>query len=153
MNNSLLKWDPFKEWNEMQKRLSGLHPAGGAEGAASASLTNLTNADWQPAVDISEDDTEYLITADLPEVKKDEVHVGVENGVLTIEGERRSEAEQKDEKKKFHRIERSYGRYVRTFRLPEDVHGEKISAEFKDGVLRVHLPKGAEKSRKRIDIS
>ena len=90
-------------------------------------------------VDISEDDKEYLLKADLPEMKKEDVKVTVENDVLSISGERKSEKEQK--KKKYHRIERSYGTFLRTFTLPEDTDGKKIAAEFKDGVLKVRLPK------------
>ena len=87
-------WSPFKELNEIQSRLSSLlgRDTGGAELAA--------KADWAPAVDISEDDNEYFITADLPEVSKEDVNVTVEDGVLTLSGERRHESEEKDEKKK-----------------------------------------------------
>ena len=155
--NPLLEWNPFRELDEFRKRLStSLTQRGNGSRLSEASGDHLSlqTADWQPAVDVSEDDKEYLITADLPEVKKEEVEVGVENGVLTISGERKHEVEEKDEKKKFHRIERSYGRYVRTITLPEDVDGEKIGADFENGVLRVHLPKGAEKaSKKQINIT
>ena len=149
MKNAISKWNPFNELNDLHKRLSTLLTDGGS-GLAEA--TELKNADWQPAVDISEDENEYLVTADLPEVKKEEVQVGVENGVLTIAGERKSEIDEKDEKKKFHRIERHFGRYVRTFRLPEDVDDQKIQAKFENGVLRVHLPKGADTPSRKIKV-
>jgi HSP20 family protein len=101
-------------------------------------------------VDITEDEKEYLIKAELPEVKKEDVKVTVENGVLTMTGERKFEKEQKD--KKYHRIERSYGSFMRSFSLPEAAAGDKVSAEFKDGVLKVHLPKSPEAKPKSIDV-
>ena len=152
MSTSLSNWTPFSELSDLQKRLSSILSGSQGEADSAEGHTNLMKADWQPACDISEDDQEYLVTADLPEVKKDEVQIGVENGVLTITGERKKEVEEKDEKKKYHRIERSYGRYVRTFRLPEDVDEEKIAAEFENGVLRVHLPKGAQAASRKIKV-
>ena len=127
MNTTSQNWNPFKELNELQDRLATIVDCGGADiGSSSEGLTSMTRADWQRAADISEDDGGYLVSADLPEVKKNEVQVGVENGILAITCGRRSEAENKDEKKKFHRIERNYsnGIDVRTFRLPDDVESE-----------------------------
>ena len=96
-------------------------------------------ADWSPLVDITEVDHEYLFKADLPEMKKDDVKVTIENGILYISGERRAEKEEK--KRKFHRLERFFGTFERTFTVPEDADATKIRAEFRDGVLQVHLPK------------
>ena len=107
-------------------------------------------ADWSPQVDITEDDKEYLIKADLPEMKKDEIKVNVENGVLSVSGERKTEKEEKN--KKFHRIERSYGSFMRSFTLPEDADGTKVAAEFKEGVLKVHLPKSPVAKPKAIEV-
>jgi HSP20 family protein len=105
--------------------------------------------DWSLLVDISEDDHEYLFKADLPEMKKDDVKVTIENGILYISGERRAKTEGK--KKKFHRLERFFGYFERTFTVPKDVDATKIMAEFHDGVLHVHLPKrpcrGQERSK------
>ena len=94
--------------------------------------------EWAPLVDISEDDKEYLIKAELPEVKKEDVKVTAEEGTLTIMGERKFEKEEKG--RKYHRVERAYGSFGRTFSLPDDASPGKVSAEFKDGVLKVHLP-------------
>jgi len=111
---------------------------------------NLTVADWMPTVDISETEGEYLIKAELPEVRKEDVKVTVENGVLTLQGERRQE---KDEKgKRFHRVERSYGSFVRSFSLPESVDDGAVKAEYKDGVLNLHLPKSEKVKPKAIDV-
>src|SRR5678815_747729 len=107
-------------------------------------------ADWTPVVDIEETEKFYLVKAELPEIPKEYVKVTVENGVLTIEGERKQEKEEKG--KKFHRIERSYGTFLRTFAVPENADAMKISAEFKDGVLRVFLPKTEKAQTKAIEV-
>jgi HSP20 family protein len=101
-------------------------------------------------MDVQETDQEYLVKADLPEVKKEDVKVDVQEGVLTIEGERKQEKEEKN--KKFHRIERSYGKFVRRLAMPGDVDAAKAAAEFKDGVLQVHLPKSPTSKPRTIDV-
>jgi HSP20 family protein len=101
-------------------------------------IHSLAVADWSPEVDISEDDQGYLLKADLPEMKKDDVRVTLEDGILSVSGERKCQKE--DQKKKFHRIERSFGTFRRSFTLPEDADSTKVTAEFRDGVLKVHLP-------------
>ena len=93
------------------------------------------------SVDVVEDDKEFLIKAELPEMKREDVKVSVEDGVLTVSGERKFEKE--DKSKKYHRIEREYGSFVRSFTLPAGTSGEKVTADFKDGVLKVHLPNDA----------
>ena len=144
---ALVRWDPFRELEDMSERLNRVftRPAlrnGGKE--------MLTVADWIPTVDISETDGEYLIKAELPEVKKEDVKVTVEDGVLTLHGERRQEKEEKG--KKFHRVERSYGSFVRSFTLPESVDESGVKAEFKDGVLNLHLPKTEKVKPKSIEV-
>jgi HSP20 family protein len=110
----------------------------------------MATAQWAPLVDIIEDEREYLIKAELPEVKKEDVSVKVENGVLTIAGERRSEKEEKGQR--FHRVERSYGRFERSFTVPEDAAGEHVTAEYKDGVLKVRVPKDEKAKPKAITV-
>ena len=142
------RWDPFKEMEEMQERMGrafGLKPHRGNGGYELLSVS-----EWAPLVDITEDDKEYLIKAELPEVKREDVHVSVDNGILTITGERRYENEEKGQKQ--HRIERSYGRFERSFTLPNEADGTKVNAEFKEGVLKVHLPKNAQAKPRSIDI-
>jgi HSP20 family protein len=107
-------------------------------------------AEWAPVVDIEETGAEYLVKAELPEVEKKDVKVTVENGMLTIQGERKQEKEENG--KKFHRIERSYGTFLRTFTVPEEVDAMKVAADFKDGVLRVHLPKSEKPRTKAIEV-
>src|SRR5690242_4462523 len=113
--NTIVRWDPFKEMEELQNRfakLFGLNPPRLGNGGKEL----MTITEWSPSVDIIEDEKEYLVKADLPEVKKEDVKVTVESGVLTITGERKFEKEEKD--KKFHRLERSYGNFLRSFTLP-----------------------------------
>lgn len=142
-------WDPLRDWGDLENRLEKFfgRPALAGNGGAKEAMTV---AQWAPAVDITEDDKEYLVKAELPEMKKEEVKVLVENGVLTISGERKFEKEEKN--KKYHRIERSYGSFVRSFTLPETVSAEKVSADFKDGLLTVHLPKDEKAKPKSIEV-
>ena len=139
-------WDPIREMEEMQNRLFGRRLALKKDAGEEA----LTVAEWLPAVDIAEDDKEYTIKVELPGVNKEDVRVSVEGGVLSITGERKAEKEEKN--KKYHRIERSYGSFARSFTLPEGTPTDKVSAEFKDGVLRVHLPKDQAAKPKSIDV-
>jgi HSP20 family protein len=146
---TLIRWDPIREIEEMQNRFSrifGQSPRRGGDGEKES----MTVAEWAPSVDITEDEMEWLVKADLPGVKKEDAKVTVENGVLTVSGERKSEKEEKG--KKFHRIERSYGQFLRTFTLPEGADPTKVSADFKDGVLCVHLPKSKEAAAKPVEI-
>jgi HSP20 family protein len=131
----------------LQNRLSTLlgRPLGRTNGDEGIGTT-----EWTPLVDVTEDDKEFLIKAELPEVKKEDVKVTVENGALHITGERKFEKEEKT--KKYHRIERSYGSFERSFVLPEGAKGEAVTADFKDGVLKVHLPKGAETKPKALEV-
>ena len=149
----LQTWNPFHQFDEVQNRLStffGGFPEFGRFPKRLLGNGDKAMPDWAPQVDISEDDKEYLLKADLPEMKKEDVKVTVENGVLSISGERKTEKEEK--KKKFHRIERSYGTFLRTFTLPEDAESAKIAAEFKDGVLKMHLPKSPASKPKPVEV-
>lgn len=147
--NSLTRWDPFREMEDLQKRLTsifGLAPGRAANGKEE----NMTVAQWLPLVDITEDDNQYLIKAELPEVRKEDVKVTVENGVLTISGERKFEKEEKE--KRYHRIERAYGSFTRSFSVPDDADDSKVSADFKDGVLTVRLTKSEKARPKAIEV-
>jgi HSP20 family protein len=142
------RWNPFKEIEDMEKRLSnffGRTPVPGGDKKEAISV-----AEWSPLVDISEDEKEYLIKAEVPEMKKEEIKINVHDDVLAISGERKYEKEEKG--KKYHRVERAYGSFVRSFTLPEDADGSKVSAEYKDGVLKVHLPKSEKAKPKAIEV-
>jgi HSP20 family protein len=131
---ALVRFDPFRELEDLSTRVGALLAR---RSGPQADLDVF--GDWAPAVDVQESDAEYLVKADLPEVTRDNVKVGIEDGVLTLEGERRQE---KDEKTKhYHRLERAYGKFVRRLTVPTEVDETKVTAEFKDGVLSVHLPK------------
>src|SRR5947199_6946153 len=136
--NKLITWNPLREMEGAQNRFNRFFSGGFPNKTGSREISSLTVADWSPEVDISEDDHGYLLKADLPEMKKDDVKVTVEDGVLSVSGERKTEKE--DHKKKFHRIERSFGTFRRSFTLPEDADSTKVTAEFRDGVLKVHMP-------------
>ncbi|HTE88797.1 MAG TPA: Hsp20/alpha crystallin family protein [Terriglobales bacterium] len=150
--NTLITWNQLREMEEAQNRfnpfLRGFPNIPNRMG--SGEIDSLAVADWSPEVDISEDDHGYLLKADLPEMKKDDVRVTVEDGILCVSGERKSEKE--DHKRKFHRIERSYGNFRRSFTLPEDANGSKVTADFRDGVLKVHLPTTARPKSKAIEV-
>jgi HSP20 family protein len=138
---NLIPWSPFRELDQLLSRYArdaGLGAAG-------------ENVQWRPNADIVENDKEYLIKADLPEVKRENIDINVENGVLTLSGERRVEKSTDNEKE--HRRETFYGRFARSFALPEDVDHDKINADYKDGVLKVHLPKSEAKKPKSIQVN
>ncbi len=142
---SLVRWNPWGDLGNLMERYAretGIPAAGGHEAVASG--------DWAPRVDIAETDQEFTIKAEIPEVKKENVKVTVDNGVLSIKGERNQEKEEKG--KKFHRIERHYGTFVRSFTVPENVDESKIAAAFKDGMLTLSLPKAKEVKPKATEV-
>ena len=144
---NIVKWNPFRELEDIQTRLNRVF------NEAPLRRTDddgLFFANWAPPVDIQETDKEYLIKAELPEVKKENVKVEMLDGVLTIEGERSQEKEEKG--KKFHKVERAYGKFVRRFALPTEVEATRVQAEFKDGMLNVHLPKSAGAKPKSVEV-
>ena len=148
--NKVTTWNPLREMDEAQNRLSRFFFGGFPNRMGSGEIPSLAVADWSPEVDISEDDHGYLLKADLPEMKKDDVRVTVEDGILSVSGERKSEKE--DLKKKFHRVERCFGTFRRSFTLPEDTDSTKVTAEFRDGVLKVHLPTTTIPKSKAIQV-
>lgn len=145
---NLIKWDPFRELEDVSNRLNRVF---GRPLARMEPNEMFTVADWTPSADISETDTAYLIKAEIPGVNKEDVKVTIQDGMLTIQGERKMEKEEKD--KKFHRIERSYGSFMRSFRVPEDADESAVKAEFKDGVLNVTLNKTEKPKPKSINVS
>ena len=147
--NAYTRWNQLKEMEALRHGLGSLFsrsPAQWPEGQEEP----LAVAEWTPLVDISEDDKEYLIKAELPEVKKEDVKVTAEEGTLTIMGERKFEKEEKG--KKYHRVERAYGSFGRSFSLPDDASPAKVNAEFKDGVLTVHLVKTEKPKPQQIEV-
>lgn len=149
---SLIRWNPTVNfppslWN-MQKEIDRLFDnlaEGGKQDDGSFGLSM-----WTPAVDIAEHADEYLVKVELPGVKKDDVKITLESNILTIRGEKKQEQEEKDGS--YHRVERSYGSFQRSFTLPTSVKGEKIDAICSEGVLTVTLPKAEESKPKQIEV-
>ncbi len=132
---SLISWDPFSEMDTLFNRMM---PAGFARWPR-LSGDGERKFEWSPSADISETDKEYVIRAELPAVKKEDVKVTVDAGMITIKGERKQHKDDKTEK--YHRVETFYGSFERSFSLPENVNADAIRCESKDGVLTVHIPK------------
>ena len=144
---TLIRWEPFRELEDVFARYS---PLFGRLAARAGAAQDVDSPEWTPAADISETGSEYLIKAELPEVSKDDVKVTVDENVITISGERRKEAEHKDEK--VHRIESFYGRFSRSFRLPEDADVNAIEAESRNGVLKVRVPKTPAAKPRTVEV-
>ena len=147
--NTLTRWNHVRELEALRHGLSSLISRPRAL-APEGQEEPLAVAEWSPLVDISEDDKEYLIKAELPDVRKEDVKVTAEEGTLTIMGERKFEKEETG--RKYHRVERAYGSFGRSFSLPEDASPAKVSAEFKDGVLVVHLVKDEKVKPQQVEV-
>ncbi len=145
---TLIRWAPFRELDDLFTRYNPLigRLASTRQGATDESDA----ASWTPLANISETETDYLIKAELPEVSKEEVKVTVDEDVITISGERRKEAEHKDEK--VHRVESFYGSFSRSFRLPDDADIGSIQAESKNGVLKVRVPKKPAPRARTVEV-
>ena len=145
---TIMKWEPLKDLLTLQDRMNRLFDESvrGIRPGEEA----LNSALWSPAVDIYETENELILKAELPEINQKDIDIQVENNTLVLRGERRFEKEAKREN--FHRIERSYGAFARSFTLPTTIEQEKIRADYKDGVLQVHLPKRPERKAQRVEI-
>jgi HSP20 family protein len=143
----MAKWDPFDELDSFQRRLANAFGVGVRD---SGEKDWLSKGQWTPLVDVAEDSNEYAITVELPGVEKEDVKVTVENGTLLIKGERKFESEEKG--KQYHRIERAYGSFVRSFALPENAEPDKVGANFKNGMLKITLPKGEAARPREIQV-
>lgn len=107
---------------------------------------------WMPAMDLTEEDNAFLATVELPGLTKKDIEVSVENNVVTVRGERKWEKEEEKKGDRFHRIERAYGKFERSFTLPSTVKADSVKAKFKDGVLELALPKAEESKARHVDI-
>jgi len=142
---SLSTIDPFREMFDLQRSINQLFADVGGKGTPETAM-----GAWTPAVDIYEDEGSFVIKAELPEVSRDDVKVSVEDSTLSITGERRIENEEKREG--YHRVERSYGHFYRSFTLPPNANPAGVTAQFKDGVLRLVVPKKEEAKPKQIEV-
>jgi HSP20 family protein len=141
---TIIRWDPFSSVDSLFSRLASW-PRLGIEGNGDRALG------WAPSADISETDKEYVIRAQLPAVKKEDVQVTFDEGMITIKGERKQQKEDKNEK--FHRVESFYGSFERSFSLPDNVNADAIRCDSKDGVLSVHIPKTETSKQKPKQIT
>jgi HSP20 family protein len=142
---ALIRFDPWREIDDLFDRYTR-----SAGQLRNGSQEVVASGDWAPRVDIAETDEAFVIKAEIPEVKKEDVKVTVDNGVLTIRGDRKQE--KTDNGKKFHRIERHYGSFTRSFTMPDNVDEANVKASFKDGMLNLQIQKTEEVKPKAIEV-
>jgi HSP20 family protein len=145
---NIVRWDPYRELTSFADRFNRTF---GLPTATRERDEEMSLGAWMPPVDISEDQDKIRLTTELPGVREDQVSIQMEGGVLTIRGERKFEDEKQG--RNFHRVERSYGQFVRSFTLPNNVDREKIRATFSDGILEIEIPKSEEARPRQIKIS
>jgi len=145
---NLVTWDPYRELSSLQDRVNRIF--GGAQTRRERDEEMSLGA-WIPPVDIVEEKDRILLTAELPGFKENDIQVQMEGSVLALRGERKSETER--EGRTFHRMERSYGQFVRSFTLPNNVDRERIKASFANGLLEIELPKREEARPRQIQIT
>ena len=146
--STLTKYNPVTELEALESRIGNFF---GRPLIRPSGEDFFASREWSLPVDVCEDDKEYLIKAELPEVKKEDLKITLDDGALKIRGERKLVKEEKGVK--YHRVERSYGVFERSFVVPEGAKAEEVSAEFKDGLLKVHLPKGKEARPKSVEVA
>lgn len=142
---TLVRWDPFREVVTLQERVNRVF-----SDLYGRSASEDLSGRWTPAVDIFESPEALVLKAELPDVKREDIHITVENGLLTLSGERKVDSDVRQEQ--YHRIERSYGAFSRSFSLPSTVDGSDASADYKNGVLTIRLPRREDAKPKQIDI-
>jgi HSP20 family protein len=140
------RWDPFRNLSTLQDQVNRLFETSYRGRNDNSALTT-----WAPAVDIYETENELVLKADLPDVNEQDLDIQIENNMLTIRGERKFDHEVKEDN--YLRIERTYGAFSRSFSLPNTVNPEAIKAEYKNGVLRVELPKRAESKPRQVKVN
>ena len=145
---AIVRWDPFRELTDMQSRMNRLF---GEFYGRRTEDDLLPRSTWWPPVDIYENDKQELVLkAELPDMKRDDIKLVVDNNVLTISGEKTCDSEMKDEN--CHRVERTYGQFTRSFTLPGTVDADKIRADAKNGILTVFVPKRPEAKPRSIEV-
>ena len=142
---TLVRYEPWNVMDQFRKEMDRLFDTGSREGNS-----NVVTSDWSPAVDVKETDKDFMIVADIPGVDPKDIEVHMENGILTIKGQR--ESEKKDERDGYKRIERSYGSFYRRFSLPDTANADKINAKSKNGVLEVTIPKHEKVQPRKISV-
>ena len=145
---AITRWDPFRDLSILQERMNRVFEDAAVRGWKNDEPSATTS--WSPAVDIYETDSEIMVQAELPGVDRKDIALQLENNVLTLKGDRRFEKETNQEN--YHRIERSYGGFSRAFTIPTIVDEDKIRADYKDGILKIALPKKDQVKAKQIKI-
>jgi len=140
---------PWREFDIFSDRMRGMMEPFLAEPIVPASVWDMEG--WVPAVELTEADGEYVLTAELPGISKADVDLSIDDGVLTLRGEKKTEKE--EERGKTHYRERRYGAFERSFTLPSNVDAAKVKADFKDGLVEVHMPKGAATKGRKIELT
>jgi HSP20 family protein len=145
---NITRYDPWRTMDDWRQEIDRMfHPLL----QSGDDTSRVVGGEWAPAVDIKEEDDRYVIRADIPGVKPEDIEVTMENGVLTIRGERTFE--ESEERENFKRIERSHGMFYRRFSLPDNTDAEAVQASGKDGVIEIIIPKTQEKQPKRIEVA
>jgi HSP20 family protein len=144
---AIIRWDPFRDIVTLREKMNRLF-----EDAVTArgEEKDMISSTWTPSIDIYETENELVLTAELPGVKEDNIEIKIEDNTLSLSGERKFEKETKEEN--YHRIERSYGSFYRSFTIPKHVDQEKIKAEHDNGVLRISMPKSPETKAKKVKV-
>ena len=141
---ALVRYEPWGMLNQLRKEMDRAFELSGGENGS------VVTSDWTPAVDVKESDNAFTIIADIPGVDPKDIDVHMENGMLTIKGER--ESEKKEEKEGYKRVERSYGSFYRRFTMPDTANAEKISAKSRNGVLEITIPKNEKVQPRKISV-
>ena len=146
--NGIVRWDPFRELEQIHNRLTGIFDR--TPMRRDEKRETIADSEWAPMVDIAEEDTRYTVKVELPEMKREDIKVSLEHGVLSVSGERKFEKEEKG--KKYHRVERSYGSFTRSFTLPDDADAAQVDAQYRDGMLTVNVGKSEKAKPRAIDV-
>jgi HSP20 family protein len=144
---AIIRWDPFRDMTTLRERMNRLFED---MAASRGEEKDLTTSSWAPAVDIYETENEVVLTAEIPGIEENDIEIKVEDNTLTLRGERKFEKETKEEN--YHRIERAYGSFFRSFTLPAFVDQDRIEAEHENGVLKIRMPKRAELKPRKVKI-
>ncbi|MGA7616764.1 MAG: Hsp20/alpha crystallin family protein [Thermoanaerobaculia bacterium] len=147
---AITRWNPAQDIQNLQNQMNRLFEPFFRDFAPGFTTPDLTSGTWVPPVDVEETKDRIFVRAELPGMKKEDIEISFENGVLTLRGERRMEQENRE--RNFHRVERSYGSFVRSFTLPNSVDPEHVEAIYEDGVLEISMPKREEAKPRRIEI-
>jgi HSP20 family protein len=144
---AIIRWDPFRDMVTLRERMNKLFED---MAASRGEEKDLATSSWAPAVDIYETENEVVLTAEIPGIEEKDVEIKVEDNTLTLRGERKFEKETKEEN--YHRIERAYGSFFRSFTLPNYVDQDRIEAEHENGILKIRMPKRAELKPRKVKI-